>query len=241
LCSHEAVSRRIRSTGYRILATALSAAAQARPPFPQNLHQVTRARSRPPRRNPKEPDRQRLSDQQAELAKREEIRRRVVGTVCNSDFHQTRASFCRSQKPTLAIGGICQAGAYVVASQFGIIGNDLIVREPSRQPAEHVSNRYSQSSDAGTAPALTVLYGYDVLVIHPRHPGAQGLAYKIAWNIALHHPPIRKFISPRRLSDPRGLPELLTPAASPARDRSGGRASAAGRVRARRRAAHSRP
>ena len=48
----------------------------------------------------------------------------------------------------------------------GIVGEDLLVRHPRRQPAEHVRDRNPHVADAKAAAAFAGLDRDDVVIVH---------------------------------------------------------------------------
>ena len=67
---------------------------------------------------------------------------------------------------TFPIGSVGKASANVFFGEFWIIAEDLFVRHPSGEPAEHVRDGNSHRSNRRSAAALALFDGDDVLIVH---------------------------------------------------------------------------
>ncbi len=72
------------------------------------------------------------------------------------------------RQPALPVGGIRQAGPNIFFRQFGVIGEDFLVRHPCRQPAEHIADGDAHTANARFSAALAWLHCDDLLVVHAR-------------------------------------------------------------------------
>src|SRR4029077_19167521 len=101
---------------------------------------------------------------------------------------RTRISL-RSIRATL-MRRVGEAGANVVLGQLGILAQDVRVRHPGREPAEHIADRNSHVADAGTSAALARLDRDDVLIghrtLHSKHGSPDEASAKSRKSLSFH-------------------------------------------------------
>src|SRR5260221_3417027 len=83
----------------------------------------------------------------------------------------SNSSFMRrhhGRQPAFPVGRIRQAGEDIFFRQFGIVGDNFLVRHPRGQPAEHIADGDAHAANARFSAPLAPLDRDDLLVVHAK-------------------------------------------------------------------------